>query len=132
MLALSPAARGGSLTSARVLVRQSQIVSTVTGFLNDAVVTPDGSKVTLVVVGGSRSNYIAVVQASATTGKKLRVLYRMQTGDGYFYRFFSADPTGRYLLLNAGPVSGTVNGWIYHGTLIRLKPEGSSVYQEAW
>src|SRR5262249_7619101 len=95
VLALSPAARGGSLTSARVLVRQSQTGPTATGYLNDAVITPDGSEVTLAVVG---DNNVSVVQASAATGKKLRVLYRMRTGDGFLYRFFSADPTGRYLL----------------------------------
>jgi hypothetical protein len=132
VLALSPAARGGSLTSARVLIRQSQIMSPATGFINDATVAPDGSKVTLAVVGDGRVGDVSVVQASAATGKKLRVLYRMKTGDGFLYRFFSADPTGRYLLLGAGPTSGAVDGWIYRGSLIRLPPDNSDVYLEVW
>jgi hypothetical protein len=132
VLALSPAARGGSLTSARVLIRQSQITSPATGYINDAMVTPNGSKVTLAVVGGARISDVSVVQASAATGKKLRVLYRMKTGDGFLYRFFSADPTGRYLLLGAGPTSGAADGWIYHHTLIRLRPDNSDVFLEVW
>jgi hypothetical protein len=133
VLALRPAARGGSLTSARVLVRQSQITSPVTGFINAASITPDGSKVTLAVVGGlARSDGVSVVQASAVTGKKVRTLFWMRTGNGFSYQFFSADPTGRYLILDAGPSSASVNGWIDHGTLIRLKPAGSSVVWEAW
>jgi hypothetical protein len=72
------------------------------------------------------------VQFSAT-GRQLRVVYRMRTGNGFLYRFFGSDPSGRHLLLNAGPTSGTVNGWIDHGRLIRLKPaDGSNVFYEVW
>jgi hypothetical protein len=59
---------------------------------------------------------VAVLQASAATGKKVRTLYRMPTGNGFLYRFFSADPAGRYLILDAGSSSASVNGWIDHGT----------------
>ncbi len=132
VLALSPAARGGSLASARVLLRESQIMSPKNDFIGDAAVTPDGSKVTLTVVRGNSPSAVSVVQVSAATGKKLHVLYKMKIGTGLLYRYFSADPTGRYLLLGAGPLSGAVDGWIDHGSLIRLKPSDTSVYWEAW
>ena len=50
------------------------------------------------------------------------------------FRFFGADPSVRFLLLNVGPASGTsVNGWIDHGRLVRLTPaDGSNVFYEAW
>ena len=55
----------------------------------------------------------------------------MRTGNGFFYRFLSSDPTGRYLLFDAGPASGTVNGWIDHGQLILLRPaNGSNIAYE--
>lgn len=57
----------------------------------------------------------------------------MNTGDGFSYRFLGTDPSASYVLFNAGPASGTVNGWIDHGRLIRLKPSnGSNVFYETW
>jgi hypothetical protein len=61
------------------------------------------------------------------------LLYRLPTGNGFSYQFLSSDPTGRHLLFNAGPASETVNGWIDHGQLIRLKPaSGSNIAYETW
>ena len=57
----------------------------------------------------------------------------MDTGNGFMFRFFSSDPSGRYLLLDAGPTSGTANGWIDNGRLIPLTPaDGGNVFYEAW
>jgi len=44
-----------------------------------------------------------------------------------------SDPSGRYLLLDVGPTSGTVNGWIDDGRLVQLTPaNGTNVFDEAW
>jgi hypothetical protein len=132
--ALNPAA-GGLLGSSRVLLRQSKIMRLSKGYINDAVVSPGGSALTLAIVGvgaSSNSSGVSVVRYSAATDKRLRILYRIPTGNGFFYRFFSADPSGRYLLLDAGPISGAVNGWIDHGRLVRLKPAGDNVFFEVW
>jgi hypothetical protein len=57
----------------------------------------------------------------------------VDTGHGFSYQFFSADPSGRYLLLDAGPASGTVNGWIEDGRLVQLTPaDGTNVFYETW
>jgi hypothetical protein len=56
----------------------------------------------------------------------------VRTGNGFLYRFFSSDPSGRYLLLDTGPTSGSVNGWIDNGRLVRLRPAGTNVAYEAW
>jgi len=82
---------------------------------------------------GSADNIMSVVQISAATGRQLSVRYQMDTGNGFSYRLFSSDPSGRYLLLDAGPSSGTVNGWIDNGRLVQLTPaDGSNIFYEAW
>ena len=122
---ISAAAGGGRLTGRTLLVRQ------VTGFVNDTAISPSGSKLLLVAVHSASargSASVTVTQFSASTGRKLRVF----TGNGFLYRFFNSDPTGRFLLLDVGPSAGSVNGWIDQGSLIRLKPAGSGVFYEAW
>lgn len=135
--AVSPAAQGGSLASSRLLLRQSSLTSLGTGYLDGAVISPDGSSVSVVVMdtpaGGPPDNTISVVQVSAATGRQTGVSYRTDTGNGFSYRLFGADPSGRYLLLDAGPTSGTVNGWIDRGRLIQLAPAtGDAIFSEAW
>jgi hypothetical protein len=97
-------------------------------------VAPNGSEITVLTIGGQALQMQAtVIQASATTGKELRVLYKMPTGDGYFYRFFSSDPTGRYLLLDVGPAGGPTNGWINNGKFTSLSPSyGGDITYEVW
>ena len=57
----------------------------------------------------------------------------MRTGNGFFYRFLGSDPSGRHLLLNAGPTRAPVNGRIDQGRLIQLTPaDGSNVFYEVW
>jgi len=134
--AVSPAGQGGSLSNSRLLVRQSALVRLATGYIDGAVISPDGSSVTVLEMNtpsGSADNIMSVVQVSAATGRQLTVRYQMNTGNGFFYRFFSSDPSGRYLLLDAGPTSGTVNGWIDDGRLAQLTPaNGTNVFYEAW
>ena len=134
--AVSPAGQGGNLSNSRLLLRQSALVRLATGYIDGAVISPDGSSVTVVEMntpGGSADNIMSVVQVSPATGMQPSVRYRMDTGNGFSYRFFSSDPSGRYLLLDAGPTSGTVNGWIDHGRLVQLTPaDGTNVFYEAW
>ncbi len=134
---VSPAAQGGSLASSRLLLRQSSLAPLGTSYLDGAIISPDGSHVTVLVMntpaGGPPINTISVVQVSATTGRQTGVSFRMDTGSGFSYRLFGADPSGRHLLLDAGPPSGAVNGWIDRGQLIPLTPrDGDNVFAEAW
>jgi hypothetical protein len=57
----------------------------------------------------------------------------MNTGNGAFYGFVTADPTGRFVLFDAGRTGGTVNGWVDQGRLRKLTPaDGSNVFWETW
>ena len=82
--AVSPADTGGSLTSSRLIMRQSAITSLSEGYINYVSITPDGrSLLAAVVSGGVRANggFVAVDQVSAATGRRTRQLYRMNTGN---------------------------------------------------
>jgi type IV secretory pathway VirB2 component (pilin) len=132
--ALSPAASGGQLDSGQLLLQQSALTGLSAGYINGAVVSPDGSALTLVIMhSGPQSDTASVVQFSAATGRQTRVLYQMPTGNGFSYQFFSSDPSGRYLLLDVGPTSGEVNGWIDYGQLVPLTPpDGDDIFYETW
>jgi hypothetical protein len=134
--AISPPAAGGQLDSSRVIMPMSALARSAADSIEDVVIEPGGSTLIAAVVhtpSQPHSSTSILVTEYSTTGRQLRVLYQMRTGDGFFYRFLSSDPTGRYLLFNAGPTSATVNGWINHGQLIRLKPaNGSNVFYETW
>jgi hypothetical protein len=134
-LAVSPAAGGGSLRRSRVLLRQSAIDPLANSFLNNAVVSPDSSTLTATLVYtptlATASESVSVIQVSAATGRQERVLCRIDTGDGFSNSFFSTDPSGRYLLLDAGPAQGPVNGWIDRGRLVPLRGGADATY-ETW
>jgi hypothetical protein len=135
--AVSPATAGGQLSHSRLLLPLSALDRSPLDYVNDVMISPDGSTLTAGVVRSSRkagtSASVLVVRFSAATGKQLRVLYRMYTGNGFFYRLVSADPSGRYILFNAGPTKASVNGWIDRGRLIPLKPaSGSNIFSETW
>jgi hypothetical protein len=133
---VSPAAAGGQLDSGRVLLPLSALATHPGDFVNQVVINPGGATLAAAIVHSGRgpgSNSVSVVKYSAVDGRQLRVLYYMRTGNGFFYRFLSADPTGHYLIFNAGRTSGTLNGWIDHGRLISLRPaNGSNVRYETW
>jgi hypothetical protein len=134
--AVSPPTAGGQLDSSHLLLQLSALARSHGEYIEPAIITTGGSTLTAVVDHNQNSPHsesIWVVQYSAATGRQLRVLYRMRTGNGFFYRFLSTDPTGRCLLFNAGPTSGTLNGWIDHRRLIPLKPaNGSHIFYETW
>jgi hypothetical protein len=60
----------------------------------------------------------------------------MRTGtrfQGVFERFFTTDPSGRYLILDAGAGSRRLNGWIDHGHIKLLTPaNGNAPEYETW
>jgi hypothetical protein len=132
--ALSPAASGGELDSGRLLLRESALRGASADYLNGAVISPDGSALTVVIMhSGPQVDSTLVVQFSAATGRQTRTLYQVGTGSGFSYQGFGSDPSGRYLLLDVGPSSGAVNGWIYHGQLVPLpSPDGDNVFYETW
>jgi hypothetical protein len=130
--AVRPASRGGLLRHSRVLMLQSQLEGLSRGFINDAVITPDGSRVTVFSQHSGQTSTVSVLQVSAATGQQVRLLYRVSTGDGFSYRFFNVDPSGRHIILATGTAEDPVNGWVDHGHLVRLKPNGRSVSFEAW
>ena len=126
---------GGTLASSRVLLNQSRLKGLSLSFITAGVITPDGSAITLAVLGNGptrNSSSVSVLQYSATTGRLLRMVYRMRTGSGYSYGAFAADASGSHFIFDAGTVNHPVNGWIDHGRLIRLLPPGRSVLFEYW
>jgi len=133
---VSPATAGGQLDSSHVLLPLSALATHPGDYVNDVVINPGGATLATAIVHSGRrpsSNSVSVVEYSAVDGRQLRVLYYLRTGNGFFYRFLSADPTGRYLIFNAGRTSGTLNGWIDHGRLISLRPaNGSNIGYETW
>jgi hypothetical protein len=135
--AYSPAAAGGSLAAGRVLLDQSALRPARTS-LSDAFITQDGFAATAVLIRCPRHGTctLSAVRMSVATGRVLRVLYQTRTGtafQGVFERFFSADPSGRYLILDAGAGRARLNGWIDHGKLTRLVPaDGSAPGYETW
>lgn len=133
MITVSPASAGGSFASGRQVFKQAQITSLRNGFVNNAWISPDGSSATAAVVSGGITNgSVSVVRISARTGMRQRTLFNLNTGNGFFYRFVTADPSGQFILFNAGPTTGTVFGWVDHGKLISLKPAGTNVFGATW
>jgi hypothetical protein len=135
--AYSPADRGGSLEGGRVLVQGASLKPR-GAHLSDAFITPDGSAVAAAVVDCPPHEpcTLTVARIPVGTGGGQRVLYQVQSGNrnaGIFFRFFSADPSRRYLILDAGTSNARVNGWIDHGKLVPLTPaDGNAPTYEAW
>src|SRR5262249_41138557 len=131
---VSPATAGGQLDSSHVLLPLSALAPHPGDSVNDVGISPGGAALATAIVHSGRrprSSSVSVVEYSAVDGRQLRVLYSLRTGNGFFYRFLSADPTGRHLIFNAGRTSGTHNGWIDHGRLISLRPaNGSNIRYE--
>ena len=131
---VSTAAPGGQLGRSRVLLPLSALLRTRGDYINDVIISQDGATLTAAVVRspGRGPDQILIVRFSAA-GRQLRVLFQMRTGNGFLYRFVNADPSGRYVLFDAGPTSATVNGWIGHGRLVPLAPsDGSNLVNETW
>lgn len=131
--AYSPAAGGGSLEKGRILLNAPARTS-----LDNAFISPDGSALTGTQINCPKHGTctLSVARVSVSTGRVIRVLYRTRTGtpfEGVFLRFFSADPSVRYLILDAGAGNARLNGWIDHGKLVPLAPaNGNAANNEVW
>jgi hypothetical protein len=135
---VSPASRGGLLSSARVLIHvpPTQLLA----LMSDFRLSPGGSVLTvaelLTTIGpGQPSTGEALVeQISVATGRVIRVLFRASfaTTDGFGFSA-SPDPSGRYIILTYGPSRAKRNGWLDHGRLVPLAPAtGAQIGYETW
>src|SRR5262249_8676787 len=114
----------------RLLVDLSSVLRRPSATVMDAVITPDGSALTLVVMGTlsgpARVTSLSVVQIPVSGQRQLHFIYRLPQGDSF--SFFSADPTGKHFLLGTGtPPNGPLDGRIHNGRLIPLGPNPTIV-----
>jgi len=132
---VGPASRGGSLRSARVLLPAAALAELPREIRPYLRVSRDGATVTVVAIGSIPADavraHLVAEQISVATGRVTRVLFRAEVGrytktasggSGEFGGSASADPSGRYLILNFGPKPGSGNGWLDNGRLVPLMP----------
>jgi hypothetical protein len=133
---VSPALATGQLTSSRLIFSGGELKGQSSGYVNDAFINSAGSAMTILVYhtpDRGNGSIESVVQVAPVTGSQARVPYRVNTQDGMSYQYFSLDPSGRYMMLDAGSSSQQLNGWIYHGRLIPMYPyNGNGVVYQAW
>lgn len=150
--AIDPAARGGgTVLGGRLLLRQSPRLP----FLAQALISPDGSVITAMVLRGRVAGNsqisgifpqdLSIERISAATGRQLSVLYRRNLGDTSEVSGGMADPlaliadaAGRNLIVIGGicnrHCTNEFNGWPHAGRLVPLPPGGFSHREaaEAW
>jgi hypothetical protein len=140
--AIAPAGHdGGTVLRGRLLLPQSARAP----FLAQALISPDGSVLTAVVLRGPRAGnpqisgffpqFLSVERISVATRQRLGVLYQRNLGDtsevsGSMANplALGADASGRHLILNGGicglDCTNGFNGWLHAGTLVPLPPGG--------
>jgi hypothetical protein len=141
---------GGSVLDGRLLLRQAPRT-----FLAQALVSPDGSVITAMVlrgkivgnpqIGGMYPQNMSVERISAATGHVPGVIYRRDLGDTSETSgpmndplTLIADATGSRLILNGGicnlSCGNEFNGWLDGGRLVPLRPAGFAHREaaEAW
>jgi hypothetical protein len=134
--ALAPASGGGQLNAGRILLRR---IGSQTNMISDAVVTADGSTLTIVMQsfpgGPDQIPSTATVSQILLATRTQQVIYHVNGTRGLRpLGPFNPDYSGRHFLLglNRWDPSGTpTGGWINHGRLVKLKPFNTSAY-EAW
>jgi hypothetical protein len=145
--ALDPASGGGRLASGRLLLRESARYP----YIAQALISPDGSTITAVVLSGPVTGSsqvmgmvpgdLSVRQISVATGRQLGTLYRRSLGDtagtnaDADFLALSQDAAGQHWMLNGGIAShgyNGFNGWIDSGRLVPLSPRDGREAGEAW
>jgi hypothetical protein len=145
--ALDPASGGGRLGSGHLLLRQSPRYP----YIAQALVSPDGSTITAVVLtgpvigskagGGQVPDDLSVRQISVTTGRQLGVLYSRRLGSTWEinnspdFLALIPDGAGQHWMIDGGLAShgyNGFNGWIDHGRLVPLAPRDGRAAAEAW
>lgn len=136
--AFGPADHGGSLQGGQLLLRLSAFKKPKTDLVH-ALITPDGTALTTVTTncpkGAGCTTTVERIGLAADRAPK--TLYQVHTNfQGPYLENFTADPTGRWLIIDAktsAASKGPVNGWIDHGRLILLTPaDGFSAVNEVW
>jgi hypothetical protein len=125
---VSPASRGGELSSARVLVRVPSPKSAPLVYIPYAQLSSGGSVLTVAeVVHGPRYFTVVVEQISVASGRVIRVLFRV--GVRWYPDFVVAtsDPMGRHIILSYSPNHRVSNGWLDHDRLVPLTPVHTAV-----
>ena len=129
-----PDSGGGQLNSAGLLVQLNSVLRLPQVGVADAVISPDGSALTLAVMGPlsgqSGQDSVSVVQIPASGQGAPRFVYRLSQGNSF--SFFSVDPSGSHFLLGTGTPNGPVAGRIDNGRLIPLRPDPVSVQGMVW
>jgi len=148
--AINPASGGGSVLAGQLLLRQAPRT-----YLAQALVSPDGSVITAMVlrgkivgnpdISGIYPRYMSVERIAAATGHLLGVIYRRDLGDTSSVSGPMSDPltliadaAGRGLILDGGicnrHCTNEFNGWLRGGTLVPLRPAGFAHREaaEAW
>jgi len=148
--AINPADRGGSVLAGQLLLRQAPRT-----YLAQALVSPDGSVITAMVlrgrivgnpdISGIFPRYMSVERIATATGHLLGVIYRRDLGDTSSVSGPMSDPltliadaAGSGLILDGGicnrHCTNEFNGWLHNGTLVPLRPAGFAHREaaEAW
>jgi hypothetical protein len=143
--------RSGSVLAGRLLLAQSPRIP----FLAQALISPDGSVITAMVlhgrivgnpqISGFFPQNLSVVRISVATGYEFSVLYQRRLGDTSEVSggmadplTLIADPSGHGLILDGGicnyHCTNGFNGWLNDQRLIPLRPAGFAHRQaaEAW
>ncbi len=119
---------GGLLSAGSLLLSESAQRS----YMVQALLSPDGKALTIAVLGppyletGQQTPQVLQVSRVPLAGGRPRLLYRGAV-DGHVFVFLGSDSSGRHLLL-----AGAGNGWIDHGRLRPLPPQGGVVSTDAW
>jgi hypothetical protein len=119
MRVVSPAAKGGKVSSGRQVLIQSQLVPPKRGEITDAFLGPDGKTVMATV---DTFPGVRVLRFSLATGKVLQTLFNPPSFKQALITY--VDQSGRFVLLKALKKHDQrpVFGWVDHGKLRPLMP----------
>jgi hypothetical protein len=142
---LDVAGPGGQFSDGHLLLQQSPRYP----YIATAVISPDGSTITAVVMSGPihspGSNTVPsklnVIQIGAASGQQQRVLYQRPTGPTFGW-ILGPDGSGTRWLLDGAPEytgdgppsqqSKGYNGWITRGQLTGVQPADGELAGESW
>ncbi len=126
---LRVAGDGGQLSSGSVLLGRSSGLSNIV----QALLTPDGRALDIVALSGPYRGeahpvpqILLLARVPLTRDGRARLLYHGTVGP-HGQVFLSSDASGRYLILG-----WRLNGWIDHGRLRPLPPQGGAASGDAW
>jgi len=126
---LRVAGDGGQLSPGSVLLGRSSGLSNIV----QALLTPDGKALDIVALTGPYRGkthpvpqILLLARVPLSRDGRARLLYHGVVGPRGQV-FLSSDASGRYLIL-----TWRLNGWIDHGRLRPLPPQGGPAFTDAW